>query len=251
MDGSYNNQPPYITPNQAGVQFDPITTNSAPAALVPYNPFADNGGYIFQSGISIWSNVAHGSDMSSAVPTLPQSATVPSSMPTCPSTRPAREPFSSRRPTGPRHSSTTVRTEQDFGTSSNHNYKSDEVTVTVQQGAVTIVAAGDEKPIYPRRRGTVLRYQHRVPDGLPVHHRSQPEHRRCSSSYPPRPRTRLPMAAQPHSSRFPSLATTPGHGSGRPTTSLSMQGPTRSTQSASPRALTTWSMSHTARYPSS
>ena len=38
----------------------------------------------------------------------------------------------------------TIRTEQDFGTSSNHNYKYDEVTVTVQQGAVTIVAAGDQ-----------------------------------------------------------------------------------------------------------
>ncbi len=144
MDGSYNNQPPYITPNQAGVQFDPITTNSAPAALVPYNPFADNGGYIFQSGISIWSNVAHGSDMSSAGPNSAAvgNGTFEYANVSLDQTGTRTVQFSTTNWT--KAQQYTIRTEQDFGTSSNHNYKYDEVTVTVQQGAVTIVAAGDQ-----------------------------------------------------------------------------------------------------------
>ncbi len=39
----------------------------------------------------------------------------------------------------------TIRVEQDFGsTAAGHNYKYDEVTVTVQKGTVTVVAAGDQ-----------------------------------------------------------------------------------------------------------
>ena len=144
MDGSYNNQPPYITPNQAGVQFDPLSTSSAPAALVPYNPFADNGGYVFQSGISIWSNVAHGSDMSSAGPNSAAigNGTFEYANVSLDQTGTRTVQFSTTNWT--KAQQYTIRTEQDFGTSSNHNYKYDEVTVTVQQGAVTIVAAGDQ-----------------------------------------------------------------------------------------------------------
>src|SRR5208337_2188911 len=39
----------------------------------------------------------------------------------------------------------TIRVEQDFGSAAaGHNYKYDEVTVTVQKGTVTVVAAGDQ-----------------------------------------------------------------------------------------------------------
>src|SRR5208282_5001849 len=64
MPGTYNNQPPFITANQADVQFDPITTvtnaQTVPSGSVSgatglpisssasgqvYNPIADNGNY--------------------------------------------------------------------------------------------------------------------------------------------------------------------------------------------------------------
>jgi PGF-CTERM protein len=144
MDGTYNNQPPYITPNQVGVTSDSVTISSAPAANVPYNPLADNGAYVYQNGVPIWNNVAHGDDMSSAGPDSQAigNGTFLYANVTLDQTGTRTVQFSTTNWT--KAQQYTVRVEQDFGTSSNHNYKYDEVNVQVQKGAVTIVAAGSQ-----------------------------------------------------------------------------------------------------------
>ena len=68
MPGNYDNQPPFITSNQNGVTFDPVTTTSMPAPNVPYNPIADNGGYLSQPNIYVWNSVAHGDDIATSGP---------------------------------------------------------------------------------------------------------------------------------------------------------------------------------------
>ena len=72
----------------------------------------------------------------------------------------------------------TIRVEQNFGGST--GYKSDEVTVTVAKGAVTIVAAGDQS-YYLGEEVQFYRYQHRIPDHVSVHFRSEPGSVRCSN----------------------------------------------------------------------
>jgi len=153
MDGSYNNQPPYITPNQAGVVFDPVTVGyvTAPAESSPYTPFIDNGGYTYQNGVLIWNNVAHGNGFGTSADTATPigNGTYLYANVSLDQTGTRTVQFSTTNWT--KAQQYTVRVEQDFGTSgagvtqatSNHNYKYDEVTLTVQLGAVTIQAAGN------------------------------------------------------------------------------------------------------------
>ncbi len=145
MTGGSNNQPPTILKNQAGVMFDPRTTTSQPATNTPYKPVADNGGYMSQSGVTVWNDVAHGDDMTTFGPdsqalgdgtfeyanvTLDQTGARTVEWWTTPLTQATQY---------------TIRVEQDFGTTSNHNYIYDEVPMQVQQGSVTIVAAGTQR----------------------------------------------------------------------------------------------------------
>ncbi len=144
MNGNYDYQPPFITANQAGVQFDPIATTSMPAVNSPYNPFADNGGYLAQNGVYVWNSVAHGDDISTLGPdsTALGNGTFEYANITLDQTGSRTVQWSTTNWTEAQQY--TLRVEQDFGTSANHNYKYDEVNVQVQQGAVTVVAAGSQ-----------------------------------------------------------------------------------------------------------
>ena len=166
MDGSYNNQPPYITPLQTGVLQDPTTypyyastaagqqiagfadTSAATAAL-------DNGNYSFQNaGLNqdILSNVAPadkfgqkanpnavGSNNWNYDQALGNGTYVYANV-TLDQTGTRTVQFSTTNWT--KAQQYTVRVEQNFGGTA--GYKYDEVQVQVQKGAVTIVAAGSQ-----------------------------------------------------------------------------------------------------------
>ena len=77
-------------------------------------------------------------------------------------------------PETPKAQKYTIRVEADFG-SSDHDYKTDQVDVKVEKGAVTIVAAGDQSYYLGEEvkfSGTNTESCH----NLPVHHRSEPSH---------------------------------------------------------------------------
>jgi PGF-CTERM protein len=170
MPGTYNNQPPFITSNQAGVQFDPITTvtnaQTVPAGSVlgatglpvssstpgaAYNPIADNGNYLSQPNILVWNSVAHGNDINTMVgsPSVygPNAAAIGNGTfeyanVTLDQTGSRTVQWSTTNWTDAQQY--TIRVEQDFGSVASHNFKYDEVQVQVQKGAVTIVAAGSQ-----------------------------------------------------------------------------------------------------------
>jgi PGF-CTERM protein len=153
MDGSYDNLPPYIQSNQAGVVFD----TSAAAAQVPAQyPYADNGNYSWQNGGgwpngNIYNSVSHASAGGQGAATI-NSGLYEYANVTLDQTGTRTVGFSTTNWT--KAQQYTVRVEQNFGgqlissqstaTYSLGEFKSDEVTVTVQKGAVTIVAAGDQ-----------------------------------------------------------------------------------------------------------
>ncbi|HUH78424.1 MAG TPA: DUF3821 domain-containing protein [Methanoregula sp.] len=140
MKGTYNDQPPFIAPNQAGLAFgsDPGLSGEAPV-------FPDPGGYLFQNGNgkAIYQDVAPGWPASTSVTlangsfeyanvTLSTSGIRTIELLTTNWTRPQ---------------SYTIRVEQVFpvsGSAAGGTIKSDEVDVQVEYGAVTIVAAGDQ-----------------------------------------------------------------------------------------------------------
>ncbi|MGA7626885.1 MAG: MEMAR_RS02690 family S-layer glycoprotein [Methanoregula sp.] len=144
MPGNYDNQPPFITSNQNGVTFDPVTTTSMPAPNVPYNPIADNGGYLSQPNIYVWNSVAHGDDIATSGPdsTAIGNGTFEYANVTLDQTGARTVQWTTTNWTDAQQY--TIRVEQDFGSQASHNYKYDEVQVQVQQGAVTIVAAGSQ-----------------------------------------------------------------------------------------------------------
>ena len=146
----------------------------------PYNPFADNGGYVFQSGISIWSNVAHGSDMSCAGP---NSAAIGNGTfeyaQTCPSTRPARN-------------RSVLNDQLDQGTAVHQSVPSR--TSALRQTTTTSTMRGSrngpagrrhhrrqpgDQSLLPRRRGPVSRVLTPSPRRPTCSSPDQPEHRRC------------------------------------------------------------------------
>ena len=182
MPGTYNNQPPFITANQAGVVFDNETTTGlgtgnnpiiSSTLNPPYNPVLDNGGYLAQNNVYIWNSVAHGDDIATSGPdsTAIGNGTYEYANVTLDQTGTRTVQWSTTNWTDAQQY--TIRVEQDFGTLASHNYKYDEVQVQVQKGAVTIVAAGSQS-YYLGEEVQFSGYRHRIPDCLPVHHRPQP-----------------------------------------------------------------------------
>jgi len=134
MDGTYDNQPPIISPNQAGIAQDPIITNNA--RFVPAAPYS--GAYTYQNGVPIYQDVASGTPGTTSAMlgngsyeyanvTLDQTGTRTIQWTTTNWTRAQQY---------------TIRVEQNFNGSVGVKY--DEVMVQVQKGAVTIVAAGSQ-----------------------------------------------------------------------------------------------------------
>jgi len=139
MDGTYNNQPPYITPNQAGVAFDsaPVGTGSYIVDLSIPN---DGGNYTPQNNnMNLWNLVAHGTISQKTISTLANGTYVYANV-SLDQTGTRTVQFTTTNWT--KAQQYTVRVEQNFGGTT--GYKYDEVNVQVQQGAVTIVAAGSQ-----------------------------------------------------------------------------------------------------------
>ena len=152
LSGAYDNQPPMVALYQAGVSQDTFTGTVAAIGcepnLVPYvsGNVGNAGGYLFQNSGStdktnpyvgsVWADVAHGSTNEYkfklgngtflyANVTLSDSGTRTVEFTTSNWTKAQKY---------------TIRVEQNMSGS----YKSDEVDVKVEKGAVTIVAAGDQ-----------------------------------------------------------------------------------------------------------
>jgi PGF-CTERM protein len=146
MAGGYDDQPPMIAQNQAGVYMDSFdTTSTVGTGLWAVSPdpatTTISGGYTYQNGVKIWNDVAKGSVGTAKSPgyisnlgngtyvyaniTLNDKGTRTIGFTTTNWTKAQKY---------------TIRVENEFGTS----YKSDEVDVKVEKGAVTIVAAGDQ-----------------------------------------------------------------------------------------------------------
>jgi PGF-CTERM protein len=137
MDGTYNNQPPYITPNQAGVAFDTTTgTNKVVDLSIPN----DGGNYTPQNNnMNLWNLVAHGTASAGTLTTLANGTYIYANV-TLDQTGTRTVQFTTTNWT--KAQQYTVRVEQLFAGTT--GYKYDEVNVQVQQGAVTIVAAGSQ-----------------------------------------------------------------------------------------------------------
>jgi PGF-CTERM protein len=143
MSGGYDDQPPMIIPNQAGVVSDIAT--DVPVYL---NEAMINGNYTWQNGAgkTILSDVCVGSpqidsdgNVINAV-SITGNGTYVYGLVQMSSSGTRTVGFTTTNWT--KAQQYTIRTEQNFGGST--GYKSDEVTVTVAKGAVTIVAAGDQ-----------------------------------------------------------------------------------------------------------
>jgi PGF-CTERM protein len=157
MDGSYDNQPPWIQSAQAGVVFDTPTGTGVVPLPVASSPAVDLGNYSWQNGGgwpsgNIWNSVAHGSGtygtVGAGITTL-QNGTYEYANVTLDQTGSRTVGFTTTNWT--KAQQYTIRVEQNFGgtyaggtTYAGGQFKSDEVTVTVQKGAVTIVAAGSQ-----------------------------------------------------------------------------------------------------------
>jgi trimeric autotransporter adhesin len=132
MSGGYDDQPPMIVPNQAGLTQDPLS--GPDLTITPNTNLAIDGNYTWQNGAgkTILSDVAKAADTGFGTyvygnVTMSSSGTRTIAFTTTNWTKAQQY---------------TIRTEQQFPGST--GYKSDEVTVTVEKGAVTIVAAGDQ-----------------------------------------------------------------------------------------------------------
>jgi len=156
MSGMYNSQPPYITPNQAGVIQDNSTTGPV-ANLGPFTPSIDNGNYYIENGGGNYFQVPQAAGrtvVGDVAPSdkqfVPYAATAGDialgngtyvyANVTLDQTGTRTVQFSTTNWT--KAQQYTIRVEQDFA--SPIGYKYDEVNVQVQQGAVTIVAAGSQ-----------------------------------------------------------------------------------------------------------
>jgi len=143
MTGGYDDQPPMIASNQAGVVFDSIVggVNGYDRSIVSnaVNASKINGNYTYQNGgglniVQDTSGKVDGNSLETANGTqLYANVTMSSS-----GTRTVA--FTTTNWT--KAQKYTIRVEQYFGTGT--GYKSDEVDVKVEKGAVTIVAAGDQ-----------------------------------------------------------------------------------------------------------
>jgi len=141
MNGGYDDQPPMLAANQAGVVNDIIGTDGHIAydqayPMTPANALWLNGGYIFQNSgnrtiyADVYNSKANETTLTKylyANVTMSNSGTRTVAFTTTNWTKAQKY---------------TIRVEQFFGSST--GYKSDEVDVKVEKGAVTIVAAGDQ-----------------------------------------------------------------------------------------------------------
>ena len=152
MSGGYDDQPPYIAPNQAGVIFgsDPgIDPGTGLSQALRVQPFPDAGAYIFQNsgGLSIFDDVCHGNLNDGSAITLMNGSAVYANVSLSSSGTRTVEFLTTNWTKAQTY---TIRTEQIFpiGPTANQaaggQVKSDEVDVAVEKGAVTIVAAGDQ-----------------------------------------------------------------------------------------------------------
>jgi PGF-CTERM protein len=144
MTGGYDDQPPMINANQAGVKFDTVDA----AGIVDLSLANDGGSYIFQNSLStIWANVAKGTCVGSpAVCNLGNGTYIYANVTTSTSGTRVVEFLTSNWTKAQKY---TIRVEQRFPLYAVPNVagssvKSDEVDVKVEKGAVTIVAAGDQ-----------------------------------------------------------------------------------------------------------
>jgi PGF-CTERM protein len=145
MDGTYDNQPPIISPNQAGVVFDNEFDSNAFANPGASNEFPlnagaayANGNYTYQNGGQIWNDVSHGTYGSTGI--ILGNGTLEYANVTLDQTGTRTVQWTTTNWT--KAQQYTIRVEQNFGGAT--GYKYDEVTMQVQKGAVTIVAAGSQ-----------------------------------------------------------------------------------------------------------
>ncbi len=136
MSNTYDNQPPMITANQVGVY------NDTPSAFAAIYPALDNsiyvGGYQYQnkgSTTNLYQNEGGQNSYDSAAFVTQLYANV-----TLSDAGKRTVQFTTTNWT--KAQKYTIRVEQDFGGAV--GFKSDEVDVKVEKGAVTIVAAGDQ-----------------------------------------------------------------------------------------------------------
>ena len=149
LSGNYDDQPPYITPNQLGVVQDNAiyvgANGAAPDAYVKANPataLSSNGQYQYQNGAgkSILNDVAPPTKLVTTVAQPLANGTLVYANITLSSSGTRTIQFTTTNWT--KAQKYTIRVEQYFGGAT--GYKSDEVDVKVEKGAVTIVAAGDQ-----------------------------------------------------------------------------------------------------------
>jgi len=147
MGGGYDDQPPMIAANQAGIYNDSLSATGS-VSPDPYAARATNvvnpqliGGYQYQNGGNnrvVWDDVAHGTDDAKRAILLNGTAVYANVSLSSSGTRTIA--FTTTNWT--KAQKYTIRVEQYFGSAI--GYKSDEVDVKVEKGAVTIVAAGDQ-----------------------------------------------------------------------------------------------------------
>jgi PGF-CTERM protein len=147
MPGTYDNQPPFISANQAGVVMDNATnvTITPPTFEVFGNPVTDDGGYSSQlfPASFIYANVANtGTLAAGQVANALGNGTFLYANVTLDQTGSRTVQWTTTNWT--KAQQYTIRVEQNFGTYAVPVYKYDEVQVQVQKGAVTIVAAGSQ-----------------------------------------------------------------------------------------------------------
>jgi PGF-CTERM protein len=143
MTGGYDDQPPMIAASQAGVVFDP--TNGAGNLYDKkmlsdvFNASIINGNYTYQNGGGL-NLVQDTTGMADGLSTEVANGTQLYANVTMSSSGSRTIAFTTTNWT--KAQKYTIRVEQYFGTGT--GYKSDEVDVKVEKGAVTIVAAGDQ-----------------------------------------------------------------------------------------------------------
>ncbi|MFA4878186.1 MAG: MEMAR_RS02690 family S-layer glycoprotein [Methanoregula sp.] len=155
MSGNYDNQPPFINANQDGVKTDiayPIETGAAgPTVYAGANIGATSGGYNYQNAGSattrVWDDVCKGSTSTTAATDLTyvtgrnmlaNGSYVNANVTTSVSGTRTVEFLTTNWTKAQKY---TIHVEK---WDSANQWKSDEVDVKVEKGAVTIVAAGDQ-----------------------------------------------------------------------------------------------------------
>ncbi|WP_321505189.1 MEMAR_RS02690 family S-layer glycoprotein [uncultured Methanoregula sp.] len=143
MNGGYDNQPPFVNANQDGVAIDPFFPLTAgPTVYVGANIGATSGGYNYQNAGSttatVWGDVAKGSASEAARNMLGNGSYVNANVTTSVSGTRTVEFLTTNWTKAQKY---TIHVEK---WDSANQWKSDEVDVKVEKGAVTIVAAGDQ-----------------------------------------------------------------------------------------------------------